>query len=529
MTKYRLLIVDDEELIRRGLRAKIHSFHFDDLEIDEAGSGAEALRKFEQGETAIAIVDISMPDMNGLEMIAKAKEISPDTRFILLSGYAEFAYAQRAIQLRVQAYLNKPVSSETLRENLEKALSELRSAAPSGAERQDQTPFDPERELNLLLSGEVSEERIAESCPGLCRRYPELMNGQCRTYLAIVHLGRRSDDKNSQTGGRLNAIRQAVRGIFEEAPCDCERLIVNSYQNPQRLYALFMDGDGRRLRRSLETVFLTVHPELERRVSARVTMGVSRMTSRPGPDSLGDARAALRQRNVHGRSNIYFYEDVAAMELEPFPEAEMELLRKCMERGDKAGVHRQMKQLLSEKQMESRREVYLHVLWVRIVGMAMRMYNDMDSAMVNRMLSQLSRVEAMSCSDEISALTELIDDCLDRIAGREMNTADKISYATDYIREHFSEEIVINDLAAKLDMSPGYFSSIFKKETGQSTMQYVTGLRVERAKEYLVETNLSVAVIARDVGYSDSQYFYRVFKRTTGMTPLQYRQEFREE
>lgn len=529
MTKYRLLIVDDEELIRRGLCARIQSFRLEDLEIEEAGSGGEALRRFRRGGVDIAIVDISMPDMDGLEMISKARGISPDTHFILLSGYAEFSYAQRAIELRVRAYLNKPISNEMLREQLESTLRDLRSEREAEAEASDRADFDPEKELNILLSGEARDGKLEERYPGLSRFYPRLLDGTGRFYLAVLHLGRKHDDNAGFGSSQLDAVRPAVRRIFEEAPCGCERLVANSYQNPQRLYVLFQSEDGRNLRRQVEAVFLTVHPELERRVNVRITMGVSRMTARPGADSVSEARVALRQRNVHGRSNIYFYEDVAAMELQPFPEAELELLRRCMERDDRQGARRQLERMLSDEQMESQRTVYLHVLCVRIVGMVMRMYNDMDSATVNRLISQLSRVETMAYREEIRMLTELIEDCMERGRSREMNTGKKIGYAMDYIREHFNEEIIINDLAARLDMSPGYFSSSFKREAGQSTMQYVTGLRVERAKDYLANTDLSVAVIARDVGYSDSQYFYRVFKRTVGMTPLQYRQENKPE
>ena len=86
-----------------------------------------------------------------------------------------------------------------------------------------------------------------------------------------------------------------------------------------------------------------------------------------------------------------------------------------------------------------------------------------------------------------------------------------------------SENIVINDLAARLDMSPGYFSSTFKREVHQSTMQYITALRIERAREYLENTDQSVAMIAKSVGYEDSQYFFRVFKKATGQTPAAFR------
>ena len=173
--------------------------------------------------------------------------------------------------------------------------------------------------------------------------------------------------------------------------------------------------------------------------------------------------------------------------------------------------------------------MYLHMLWVRVVGMMLGAFNGLDDVTMNHMLTQISRVESIGDRDELlNSLNELLNICLRRESGHERNTADKIGYALDYIREHFNEEIVINDLAARLDMSPGYFSSMFKKEVHQSTMQYITGLRIERAREYLERTDQSVAVIAKSVGYEDSQYFFRVFKKATGMTPLQYRQSLKK-
>lgn len=520
MTKYRLLIVDDEALIRKGLRARIEYFAFPDLDVAEAESGLAALEYFRDGGVDLAIVDISMPDMNGLQLIEKAKELCPQTRFILLSGYAEFSYAQQAIRLGVRAYLNKPVSNDELREQIEEALRELRTEdASSGTERQDPATQDPEKELNLFLSGNARPEAV---CPGLVSRFPGLFGGG-KTYLAILHIGSRDRDDQRMSAARLSELRSALHSLFMDAPCKCRRLIVNSYQSPQRMYALFMADDAEGLRRQAETVFLAVRQGFERRVNARVAMGVSRMTGVLSAECLAEARMALRQRTVHGRSNIYFYEDVSALETQPIPEVELELLRKHMTRGDRAGVRRQLERLFQPS--EEYKAVYLHVLWVRVISLMLSVYGGMDPATTNHLLNQMARMETMVDREEIvHTLSELSDVCIGRETGREMRAANKIEYALDYIREHFNEEIVINDLAARLDMSPSYFSSIFKKEVGQSTMQYITALRMERAKIYLANTDLSVALIAKNVGYEDSQYFFRVFKKTTGMTPLQYRQ-----
>lgn len=519
MAKYRLMIVDDEALIRKGLRARIEYFAFPDLEIVEADSGRAALELFGDRGAELALVDINMPDMNGLELIKRARAISPKTRFVLLSGYAEFSYAQQAIRLGVRAYLNKPVSNEELRGQIEEALGELRAeSASSGAGRQDTAAPDPEKELNVFLSGGA---RLDSACPGLRKKMPLLFGGGA-VYLGIWHIGSRDRDGRRLSHAQLGAMRSAVRSLFTEAPCGCKCMIVNSYQNMQRLYALFAAEDVQDLRQQVETVFFAVRQGFERRVNARVAMGVSGRADQLSPQCLNEARTALRQRKLYGRSNLYFYEDVPALEVQPVPEAELEQLRKEMVRGDRAGVRRQLERLFPQEQFESFRAVYLHVLWVRVISMMMSVC---DPAVTNHLINQISRAETMVDREEIiHTLGELSDLCISRETGREMRAANKIEYALEYIREHFNEEIVINDLAARLDMSPSYFSSMFKKEVGQSTMQYITALRIERAKTWLTNSALSVAVIAKNVGYEDSQYFFRVFKKTTGMTPLQYRQ-----
>lgn len=525
MTKYRLLIVDDEELIRKGLRARIEYFAFPDLDLVEAESGRDALELFRDGGVDLAIVDINMPDMNGLQLIEQAKTLCPETRFILLSGYAEFSYAQQAIRLGVRAYLNKPVSNEELREQIEEVLRELWAEdASSGAEREKHAEADPEKELNLFLTG---GSRLEVSCPELCRQFPRLLSGA--VYLCMLHISSRDRDDQRLSHNQLDALRSMVRSLFMDAPCKCGRMIVNSYQHPQRLYALFVADNPSELRRQAETVFLAVRQGLERRANARVAMGVSGLAKGLSADCLAQARMALRQRNIHGRASIYFYDDSSALEARPMSEAELELLRKNMIRGDRAGVRRQLDRLFPENQSEKLQAVYLHVLWVRVLSLMMSVYGSMDSSIANHLLNQMAQVESMVDREEIvHTLSRLADEFMGRESGREMSAANKIEYALDYIREHFNEEIVINDLAARLEMSPSYFSSLFKKESGQSTMQYITALRMERAKSYLTDSDLSVAVIAKNVGYEDSQYFFRVFKKTTGMTPLQFRQNPQE-
>lgn len=534
MKRYKLLIVDDEELIRKGLCARIQYFQYPDMDVIEAASGREAIALFHSVEIDLVIADICMPDMNGLELIRKAREIQKRPRFILLSGFSEFAYAQEAIELGVRAYLNKPVSNEVLKEHISTLLQEVRAEDQAaqekagGAPRKADQAFDPEKELNIILSGGRDPEGAG---PGSERegergaRLLRLADGSS-LYLSILHVGRKSGDDPELPRERVEEIRLSLKGIFDDVSCGCDKLIVNSYQSAKSMYALFGAKDDPRLRQKVEQVFLTLQQVFERHMNARLTMGVSRPASEINPDRGNEAWVALQQRRSYGRSNIYFFEDIPAYEAQPLPEVEMELLRKHMLRGESKRIRRQLEALFSEKRVQGSKAMYLRVMWVRIVSLMLDVYgNGMDSTTMNHLLTQISRADDLSDPKGIiRTLMNLAEICLQNKDSRKLSGPQKIEVALKYIRDHYNEDIVINDLAARLYMSPGYFSSMFKKVVRQSTMQFITGIRVDRAREYLEATDESVTTISKNVGYEDSQYFFRVFKKATGMTPLQYRQ-----
>lgn len=118
--RHNLLIVDDEELIRQGLRARLAYLEIETDEIFEASNGKEALEIVKNNSVDVVITDIRMPDMDGLTMIQEIQKIQEHIQFMVLSGYAEFSYAETAINLGVKAYLLKPVSNEELKKSFQK-------------------------------------------------------------------------------------------------------------------------------------------------------------------------------------------------------------------------------------------------------------------------------------------------------------------------------------------------------------------------------------------------------------------------
>ena len=104
---------------------------------------------------------------------------------------------------------------------------------------------------------------------------------------------------------------------------------------------------------------------------------------------------------------------------------------------------------------------------------------------------------------------------------RTNSTVDK---AKEYINENYAKDISLDDVSREVDISPYYFSKVFKEETGENFIEYLTNIRIEKAKELLTETELSMKEICGSIGYSDPNYFSRTFKKNTGVTPTEYKE-----
>jgi YesN/AraC family two-component response regulator len=173
---------------------------------------------------------------------------------------------------------------------------------------------------------------------------------------------------------------------------------------------------------------------------------------------------------------------------------------------------------------------YLRMIWVQILNVLFRHYDKKtnNSSGIEKLLLNLNLPEQMHSLPEIQQqMTDLIMECIRLDDMSEINAKSKMHMAVRYIQEHYNENISVNDLAERYDMSSNYFSAIFKKELHQSPVDYITTLRMKKAKEILECSDKSVVDIAKKVGYEEASYFYRVFKKYTGMTPLHYREQHR--
>ena len=238
----------------------------------------------------------------------------------------------------------------------------------------------------------------------------------------------------------------------------------------------------------------------------------------------------MKWRDAQDRLALCFYGDRKMLEVKNFPTAELNLLGVFMERGDLEGMRKSIGRILAE-QLHSRYSAqFTHMILGRILNMALLAFPASEGR-EERLEELMSGFTLADETGEPKELAERLYALLLRYIGQEFQEAhaeDKIKLAIQYMQQNFERNIVINELAGRYGMSPNYFSTMFKKETNQSAIAYLTNLRVQKAAWYLENTEESAVDISQRVGYEDSQYFFRVFKKTMGMTPLMYRKEYRK-
>ena len=385
-----------------------------------------------------------------------------------------------------------------------------------------------EMEVNSLLGEPVDNLFSRELYPVLCGQYPNLESGEHSFFLVIINIDSQSFTKNGFQREELELLRFCVKNVFRELTSGCEKMIVSHLGKKEQLYALFWDMNPNILRREVERIFLEMKSLLEQKMDIYLSFAVSDVAKCLNSKSVREATEALEQRYVYGRSNLYFYEDVPLIHEMKIPVAELNLLRQYLQRRDMGNIQSVVRDIFSEERLMKYHTAYIRVVWTQVLNLLV--YNLGNNAnlikIIEKMLYSFSMTEKMFNTNELTEqYMKLVVQCMGSDKILDTSAKNKIQMAVRYIKTHYNEDISVNEMAERYDMSPNYFSTMFKKEVNQSAINYITNLRITKAKEYLRDSEKSIAEIAQMIGYEDCNYFFRVFKKIEGVTPQQYRAE----
>lgn len=541
-----LLVVDDEALVRSTVASIVARGQLDVGPILEAGDGSEAIDLARRARPDIMLIDVKMPGIDGLEATRVIRSEQPDIQVILLSAYDEFAFAQQAVRLGAVDYLLKPVRPATLletltrtRDSVARARLHQREASQASGRLRDTLPLAEAKLVHDLVSGMVVDHDVVHRVLDHLGRqivHPAVFLVDIdQAYWALQGMPRTQLD--SLCAMLPEAVRQAIpfpdTALVAQVRRGVVAAIVATHARLDSIDKLRSLGHAIRYTVKMRAqVIATRHFEQpDSPVTATVGVGSTADGLAAIALSYAEAEHAQRYRLYLGRDAVIHIDDVRVIErgTRAYPlEVERHLLMAARS-GDRDTSRRDMAQLMDHLlQVPEESPDVLHTRFTELTVLLSRAALEAGAPQAEVLRSsqrQLAKLVILESREDIQqwALDALdVFLALAETAGQRDHV---LSRAIEYIQEHHSRtNLLLSDVAEAVHLSPSHLGHLFRLRHGVSFIRYLTDLRIEKAKQLLASTDLTIAAIAGLVGYDDATYFHRVFRRVTGLTPTAYRQ-----
>jgi two-component system, response regulator YesN len=537
---YKLLIVEDEPSFREGILTMIDWESEGIHVIGAASNGRKALEMMDSELPDILLTDIQMPQMSGLELIEETQKREIDLIPVLLTGYSEFDYAQRALKLGVFDYILKPCNPKQVREVILRVKDELirKRSQASQVNRLELQWMANARTIKedkltkwLKSASRNAEERIAE-----ITEYGIKLSD--KPVLAIVF---RFDSKElnalAYEENDLILIRYAASNIMEET-------IGDRFAGQQELltledqFILLANVPDVTINEDIQGSLESVQRNLSAFLKVSVSIGVGSVTDlQELHRSYKEALGALSRRFFYGGSGLFVATEKTE---EPSTAAESSKFQ-----NDFAELERQIRGHIAESNyadfvsgveewLDSFKEqglsisrIHLHT-YSLIDGLIKEISSNPHEGMreeIEQFESYAGLVQKLETFEELSTMMTVVIQKFVELKNSKKPLHKTIQFVIDLINEKYDTNLTLKSIAEEVFMSPSHLSTLFRQEMGINFLDYLHQHRIDKAKHLLKETNGKVYAIARQVGYYDEAHFVRFFKKWTGMLPSQYKKQ----
>lgn len=523
----KVVIADDEERICRLIEALAD---WQALSMEVVGTAHNGLEACEIVRTAcpdILITDIRMPGCSGLELIERVKKSAAQLEIIIISGYAHFEYAQQAIKFGVGDYLLKPISRSELTATLEKLRERILQRQASEQDRLElkrKAELDVRRLRDDLLEALFLQKNTELSARALQETYGMQVQPGCfQAFCLKLDCGRQAPGEGSASVLMGKAREVLERSLKEK----CTAFLLSvwgfwclgilNYEKPRQ----------EAVRRMLKDCLGQI--EMQKNLFSSVTFSMSLGSVVTQPEQLAasmkEASMLMQERIVKGTGRVLEHmgessslknSNVMERYLREITQA-VELL--SLEKADAAAA------VLEEEVRRTK-----DVRGCEIIELILSA-SDIFSAHVQMQERSRKMEKFRQCCGQCRNMEELFSCLKDfqreqigaMLQKRENDNVRPIRNAKEYIQNHYSEPITLEEVSSAVGLSTAYFSTLFKKTEGDGFAKYLIQVRMEQAKSLLRETNMPVAEICRKVGYNDLKHFTHTFEKTVGLKPATYR------
>lgn len=537
--KIKVFLVEDEVIIRSGVKKSINweqeGYEF----VGEASDGELAYPMILKEKPDILITDIRMPFMDGLELSRLVKKELPDIKILILSGYDEFEYAKKAIKIGVTEYLLKPISAAKLTEVLNAVAETIRQENEEKnlletyfAEMRENTERDKMRLFEKLLMGDLSMGEILEAG----ERFGMNLGASCYKIVLFKILA------NLENHVYAEQMVDACSSV-EQAASMMEGVYV--FQRGVEGWAFLLTAqDEKSMEESAKILYQNLKQAMKNYTQLEYFGGIGSTVPRIRSlkQSFREADRAFAARFVEEANQIISQKEFEKSQMEEGLKMQgvvqigksREMLQKFLSNGTREEVKAFSDAYISRIEEENIRSTMVRQYVVIDVCIVILSFCERISS-ANRLQEEAEELQKMmqkihSLSEIKKYVVRLLNEAIElRDAESGRRYSDLIAAAKKEIENHYmTEEISLNTVAISVGMSPSYFSSIFSKEAGKTFVEYLTEVRIEKAKEFLMCFSMKTSEIGYEVGYKDPHYFSYIFKKVQGCSPKEYRARGKE-
>ncbi|MFC0215283.1 helix-turn-helix domain-containing protein [Paenibacillus chartarius] len=520
----KVFLVDDEKGIVTGLKKLIGRYIPECEVVGEAYNGLEGARLIQDREPDIVITDIRMPHADGLEMIAMLKDAGCPAEFILLSGYADFDYARKGMQLGVRYYMNKPVEEEELRDCVCKVMNGI---------REDRDKLQEVDELKQEVRSRILESTLRDIIDaggdnsvyvGEWLRMAGIPEEHTRFVCALLEFdggsGTLAENRMNPVFRHVDRALNRFRGVYRFRYAGSQLAIVVAHGE---------DIESGEIARSLNRLKEAVFRELQLSMTAGIGMVKDKAVEISS--SFEEARHALSYKVIQGARTVISYPEIRSLtgERRNVPEELIDKLEAALNNMDEEKCISLIGEIFCWMEAEFiASPAELQLLCLNIVLSSVRKMSFQQLQQNDFLGRHILSLEGISRFRTLERLEQWMVEVIQGIIAfnLEHNISKKkdiIAEVKKYVAEHYNESISLAELAARYFINPYYLSQLFKQKTGDTYLNFLAQVRINKAKELLEKTNLKVYEISQTVGYSDTQHFSRLFEKLTGCKPSEYR------
>ena len=533
----KVFLVEDEVVMRNGIKNNIpweqEGFEF----VGEASDGELAYPLIKREKPDILITDIRMPFMDGLELSRLVKKELPQIKIIILSGYNEFDYAKTAISIGVTDYLLKPISSAKLLEAVKK-VGDMIEKEQDNVRLMER--YEKEMEENILqekhkLWGALASNRL--STIELLEKGQRLgMDFTASAYMVFLFKLMQEGDATG-CSDELNRASEKVNSLSGNW-----KKVLSFDRSPEG-WAFLIKGES-------ETEVLENFDETKKELLNLVAMypkveyfgGLGSIVQRIGDiqNSYKEAARAFSSRFFLDANQIADSADMVSLHNEEdgkidvskmlSKKREHELVEKFFKNGTVEEVDSFLDELFqSIGEQNCKSLLYRQYVVMDLFFCATDFLGNLEISTeelpeecrdINQIVEKAGN--AQSLRHQIGILFS--ETMMLRDGHSKKKYSKLLEDAKAFIDENYRhDDMSLNMVAAQVNISPSYFSNIFSSEMGQTFVEYLTHVRLEKAKELLMCSNMRTAEIGYEVGYKDSHYFSYIFKKVVGCSPKEYR------